>query len=71
MSELLTLRECEAVSGIRARVWREMARAGKVASERRPPLAQILVPVEEVARVVVCDGKRKPGRPRVLPRGGA
>lgn len=63
MSELLTLRECEAVSGINARIWRQMARAGKVASERRPPLGQIWVPVEEVARVVVSESKLR-GRPR-------
>jgi hypothetical protein len=64
MTNLLTLRECEAASGIAARIWRQMAIAGSVKSERRPPLDQILIDIREVARVVASGYKPTRGKPR-------
>jgi hypothetical protein len=66
MSDMLTLSECALATGISARVWRAMARAGQVAHERAKPLDQILIPIEEVAYVVVSGYKPARGKPRTF-----
>lgn len=65
MTDLLTLTEAELGSGISRDMWRKMARTRKVSSTRTSGLQQILIPITEVARIVVGGFVPKRGRPRL------
>lgn len=65
MNELLTLTEAEIASGISRDMWRKLARDKHVTHTRAGGLAQILIPLNEVARVVASGWRPRRGRPRL------